>query len=813
MTNPFTKITKFIAAAAMFIGTAATIASCGPKGPGIIDYAHNGSVKLQLDYKNHDFFQDGIGQVTVLTYIDGDTTHFKNVYGDTSTTLKSRYYGIDTPESTGAVQPYGKKASNFTHEKLANAAEHGTIVVSSPFSTAEDGGRGVYGKPKTDSTGSRYLSLVWINETVKNAPSESLTLLNLWIVQEGLSWAKNTSDVPAYQETFSNAMNQAEKFSIGMWAGDDPDFNYGEYLTTSLLEMKQEITSSFIDPEHENKFDGAKVRFTGVVAGYTDRMLYVQEFYPTDEDNPELGGEWAGINIFCGMNPISEEYTRVGTYLEVVGNASDSDTFGFQVSGTQGHWPASLNGDENDCKILLTAAENDGVHALQTFEYSKSELNTKIATMNSKIESHAEDFDIENLYCRTKITDELVCSSAYLNQAGDELTLSFAGADFTAYIPFTYHGNPDDSGDSWMDPNKVIGKSFQLSGVFSYHKTTSGRLTWQLIACGDSDIVCLTPKKGTVRAEPFTVLEANEATFVPNVNYYLRGFVSKVSSVGEPKTVAQVLEIGAGLDNDETTSEIYTVTGLISAITSPWDTGYMNISFTIGSGSSESLTVYRTKVADGIDGSTIAANKGVVVQGNIKKYNNKIELVNGLVLRYNDKGVEVKNIEFIEDDVKLYATNIIVKDEYLNKVVPEAIVTIYGTPTRANGSVTFNGAQIMSAYPKGQTEEYPINADEAYEICSALEAGTTTSDTYYIEGIVKEITSPFDQSTSRISFVLKGRTNDFLVTGARFLSTLKPEDLVAGKFVVVRANFEKLADGTITTRQNGCQVRSITELQ
>ena len=177
MTNTFKKLIKFITVAAMFVGVG-SLGACGPQGDGSIDYVHNGSVKLKLDYKDHDFFEDGIGQVTVLTYIDGDTTHFNNVYGDKSTTLKSRYYGIDTPESTGAVQPFGKKASHFTEEKLRNAAANGTIVVSSPFSTAEDGGKGVYDKPKTDSTGSRYLSLVWINETVKNAPVESLVLLN-----------------------------------------------------------------------------------------------------------------------------------------------------------------------------------------------------------------------------------------------------------------------------------------------------------------------------------------------------------------------------------------------------------------------------------------------------------------------------------------------------------------------------------------------------------------------------------------------------------------------------------------------------------
>ena len=62
-------------------------------------------------------------KVTVKTYIDGDTTHF-NVPESVSPTgvLKARYLAINTPESTGKIEEYGKTASNFTKEKLMSAS-------------------------------------------------------------------------------------------------------------------------------------------------------------------------------------------------------------------------------------------------------------------------------------------------------------------------------------------------------------------------------------------------------------------------------------------------------------------------------------------------------------------------------------------------------------------------------------------------------------------------------------------------------------------------------------------------------------------
>ncbi len=823
MTKTFNKLIKCIVATAMFAGVAA-LSACGPQGDGSIDYVHNGSVKLKLDYKNHDFFEDGIGQVEVLTYIDGDTTHFKNVYGDTSTTLKARYYGIDTPESTGAVQPFGKKASKYTQSKLEKAAANGTIVVSSPFSTAEDGSAGVYDKPKTDSTGSRYLSLVWINETVKNAPVESLVLLNLWIVQDGLSWAKNTSDVPAYKDTFSDAMNQAERLVRGLWAEYDPDFNYGEYLTTTLYDIKKEVMTSLVntDPDWKNQYDGAKVRITGVVSGFVDRMLYLQERFifdketgepvADDEYDPEHPenyiDEWAGINVFCGMTPINGEYTKVGTYLEVCGVASDSETFGFQISGTQGHWPAALNWKEGDdnCKIILSSTENDGVHALKTFEYSAEDLNDEVNNLVNQISTKDQEIDFD-LFCRTKVNEPLICTDAYLNGAGDELTLNFEGYDFTAYVPFGYHGNPDDTADSWMNPNKVVGKSFELSGVFSYHKNSSGEYKFQIIVCGDNDLKCVTDKKGTVRTNPLTIADAYDVTYVPSVYYYFR---DRATSVKEStiKTISQVATVIDELEKGKETKEFYAASGTIKSIDTAWDKAYSNITITVTDGSKD-IVAYRAKVLSQLDGASIAVNKSVTIVGRIKNFNGKAEFVSSTIIKYDGKGATVRDIEFEDGDLTVYANNIITTETYTDSVINGSIITLFGVPVVKNNEVDFNGASVMSAYPKGQTPEDPIGPAQAAEIAGALEAGTETSSTYYIEGSVKEITVEYDAGTKRISFIITADGSDFLITGAKFASGLNYEDLTVGKEVLVRSVLAKLADGTITTRQNGCQVQSI----
>ena len=442
-----------------------------------VDYVNNGTVKLELDYEGKDFYTDGVGQFELKTPIDGDTAHFDPLVDNTHQgTMKARFFGIDTPESTGKVQEWGKPASNFTKEKLKEAQANGTIVVSSPQDT--------YGAPDPDSTGSRYVSLVWVNMTKKNAPKEELVLLNLWIVQEGLSWVKNVQDMPQYVDTFYDAEDQAKDYKLCLHSGEpDPFFNYGDYKTTSLIDIKYEVQASLDNPNHENAFDNEKIRIQGTVAGFSNHILYLEDYVLFDKDNPSLGGEYCGINIFVGMSSISSKYTKPNTFIQVCGLAQYTDNYGFQVTDTQGRYPVGSPTNEADAQIIFTPAENvETEHNLFTFDYTISQLST--------IASAKNPYNLECLNCAVNITEELTVSSVFISDsASQEITLSFTGATFNCYIPFNYKGNPNKPTERWVTEEKFLGEKFTLTGVYVLHKTQSGNIKFQIIPNDSSGLV------------------------------------------------------------------------------------------------------------------------------------------------------------------------------------------------------------------------------------------------------------------------------------------------------------------------------------
>lgn len=448
-----------------------------------IDYAATGDVKLGLDYVGKDFYKDGIGQFSLKTAIDGDTAHFTpKVDSGNIGTMKARFFGIDTPESTGKVQEWGKPASKYTKKMLEEADANGTIVVSS----AQDS----YGAPQPDSTGSRYVSLVWINPTKKNASKDELQLLNLMIVQEGLSWVKNVQDMPQYSETFYAAQRQAEDYKLKMHSGEpDPDFNYGSYEDASLLDIKKEIQASLDDPDHVNKYDGAKIRIQGTVAGFINHILYLQDFVYYDNDDPAQGGEYCGINIFVGMSDISSKYTKINTYLQVCGLAQYTENYGFQVTDTQGRFPVGSATSESDAVILYTPAQNEETeHNLEVRDYTLDGLNA--------VAKATKPYNLDCLNCRTRLVDangeplELKVSRAWISDSSSkEVTLYFEGAEFNCYIPFNYKGDPSRPNYRWVLEDDFVGQKFTLTGAYVLHKTTSGKITFQIIPNGSADLV------------------------------------------------------------------------------------------------------------------------------------------------------------------------------------------------------------------------------------------------------------------------------------------------------------------------------------
>lgn len=433
-----------------------------------IDYVNDGSVKLSLDYKDHDFFTDGIGQVNLKSTIDGDTAHFTMV-GNT-TPIKSRFYGIDTPESTGSVEPYGKAASNFTKEKLVNASENGTIVVSSPSTT--------YKKPELDSTGSRYLSLIWINESVKDASYESLVLLNLWIVQDGYSYVKAVDKVPQFEETFLKAEEQAKRLKLQLFSGaEDPLYNYGDYNDVSLLDLKKEVSASLKDSSHKNAFNGEKVRVRGTVAGFANKILYLQASFENDDGT----FEYAGINVFVGMGSPLAKFTTVNTYIQLCGTCEDSENFGFQITGVVS-WKYKPS-NENDTVVLYSANDIPEEYKVHDFSFDSAEIVK-------------DDFDY--LFSPVNIENVLTVSGGYDSDGDVCLYMKDAAGNrtyFSVYIAFTYKPDSTRPNLIWSKIDDFKGKQFMVKGVYSFHESTNG-VGYQINPRDGSDLVCLDFVKG-----------------------------------------------------------------------------------------------------------------------------------------------------------------------------------------------------------------------------------------------------------------------------------------------------------------------------
>lgn len=445
--------------------TSSTDSSSGPSLDDFIDYVHNGSVALNLEYEGRTFVEDGIEEVSLATCIDGDTAHF---YDANNNRIKSRYYGIDTPESTGSVQPYGRGASNFNKEKLQEADEHGTIVITG---TTLD----TYEAPTHDSTGERYVTLVWVNTEVEHADPSELVLLNLWIVQDGWSYVKNVASIPQFADIFYAAEAQATTYKLNLFSGeDDPLYNYGDYKDVSIFDIKEEMVKNLEDPTYENKYNNAKVRIRGTVAGYSNNILYVNQ-YDAETDT------YAGVNFYTGMSSISSKYTKSNAYIEACGLGLESENFGFQLTdGNFSIWST----DDNAAQVIVEADENtDELTQLRVAKLAPTELE-------------AADYDYLNT--AVKLTEEVKVYGGYVDDSATEFTLYLQDLNgnrlpYSLYIPFQYRLNNGSNGTSngtrFTSIDEFKEYTFVLNfGIYTFHKSaTSGNISWQINLCSLTD--------------------------------------------------------------------------------------------------------------------------------------------------------------------------------------------------------------------------------------------------------------------------------------------------------------------------------------
>ena len=285
--------------------------------------------------------------VTVKSFIDGDTTHFfvPETLVDTGV-LKARYLAVNTPESTGKIEEYGKAASTFTKEKLMAAT---SIIIES------DDDRWNW-----DSTGERYLVWVWYR-TGDNEPYRNL---NIELLQNGLALA-NSAGQNRYGETCLAAVAQARSQKLNLYSGQkDPDFYYGDAYELTLKELRSNIES------YQNK----KVAFNGVV--YTNsgtQGVYVEEYDP--ETNL-----YYGMYIYYGhgLNGTGLDIISVGNRVRIVGTVQYYEAGGsWQVSGLS--YRMMQKDDPNNIQKL-----SEGHSAAYTLTDADTFVNGQVTMVNDE---------------------------------------------------------------------------------------------------------------------------------------------------------------------------------------------------------------------------------------------------------------------------------------------------------------------------------------------------------------------------------------------------------------------------------------------
>lgn len=286
-------------------------------------------------------------EVTVKAFIDGDTVHFHVPEAVNSTgVLKARFLAVNTPESTGKIEEYGKKASAFTREKLSAAT---SIIVESENA-----------QWNPDSTGDRYLVWVWY----RTSDTEEYRNLNLEILQNGLAIANSTSN-NRYGETCMAALNQAKTEKLNIYSGEkDPDFYYGDAIELTLMELRSNIES----------YDGMKVAFNGVITMNDSSTVYV-EAYDAQTDM------YCGISVYYGFGLSGDglEILKIGNEVRIVGTVQYYEVGGtYQISDVS--YRAMKPDDPNNLQKLSEG--NEPAYRLtdaQTFVSGSVTLETEDA--------------------------------------------------------------------------------------------------------------------------------------------------------------------------------------------------------------------------------------------------------------------------------------------------------------------------------------------------------------------------------------------------------------------------------------------------
>lgn len=299
-----------------------------------------------------DFIKDKIARLAPKSFTDGDTAVFHLNKYNTAATQDSytvpgkgpytyatiRFLGIDTPESTSSIDPWGKAASDYA-KKILSSAE-GIIV------DATDCANEIISGGRLDSNGTRWLALLWYCPDGMDPENlDNYRLYQLDLIEECYSHYtgsvknnriaynadkdkepilydryKDTYGSMDLQDVLLEADIRMGELKLRIHGQQDPNYDYSK--TATKISIKDAL-ANIMDPNNENNYmnKGTLVEVTGVITRYIGNNLYLQD------------GNGACLYVYMGIegNSIESLYS-VGDTISIQGRLCE---YGgqYQLSG------------------------------------------------------------------------------------------------------------------------------------------------------------------------------------------------------------------------------------------------------------------------------------------------------------------------------------------------------------------------------------------------------------------------------------------------------------------------------------------------
>lgn len=314
--------------------------------PTQIDHYYSDKVSfadMGINVEGKTFLEDKVEKVKLKSVTDGDTAVFhissKGIQDSYTNPLKKehgyvtiRFLGIDTPESTSSIAPWGKKASAYAKSILENAA--GIIIDATSVNT--DKYTSVYDTFKSgvrlDSNGTRWLGLVWYCPQGQDAGNlNNYRSYQLDVIEECYSFytgnlgdtnwcynAEKATEPKLYERHSENygSLRLGDVFfeadlrtkTLGMrYTGNEVDPNYDYSKTPTEITIKDAL-DNFDDYSTNCKF----VSLTGVITRFIGVNFYFQD------------AEGYALYVYMGLNAKSIcSMFSVGDTIDIRGRLSE----------------------------------------------------------------------------------------------------------------------------------------------------------------------------------------------------------------------------------------------------------------------------------------------------------------------------------------------------------------------------------------------------------------------------------------------------------------------------------------------------------